>query len=186
MNYSDAIHIARYYFPVITAIFFVMKLIGGESKDRKHSLIICCVCALYFMIDDIDSSLSKIEYREEYIEALFIIILIAGAGMMSMFSMVPFDGKAFKHSLILAFIILINSMLTWHYTVSPQPLLYSYFDELIIIASIIQIMVSCNGIMGSISRIVEFFRFTQRSFVGFFVSCVCRMGNPQKNKKSEG
>lgn len=185
-HYSDFIYIVRSYFPVLTALFFAIKLIGGESKDRKHSFIICCVCALYFMVPDINDDTGPIIYLKAYVEALFIIILISGAGMLAMFSMVPFDRKAFIHSLILAFIVLTNFMLTWHHTVSPQPLFYNLFDEMILVISIIQIMVSSNGIIDSISRIIGFFGRLQGAISGAFVYCVRAFGNIQRNKKSEG
>lgn len=185
MEYADIIHNARYYFPVVTALFFVIKLVGGMSRDRKHSLILCSICALYFMMPDIDDTLSRELYKKAYIEALFIVILISGAGMMAMFSAAVFDKKAFKHALILTFIIFINFMLTWHYTESPQPFFHGYFDELIITASILQIMVSYDGFTESVTRIIGFFRASQSSVVGVFVSCVRCLRNTQIHKKSE-
>lgn len=185
MEYAELAHTARLSFPILTAVFFAIKLLGGPSGDRKHSFIICAVCALYFMVPDINEKLNDVEYKKAYIEALFITILIAGAGMMAMFSAAMFDKKAFKHALILTFIIFINFMLTWHYTESPQPFFHGYFDELIIIASILQIMVSYDGFTGSVSRIIEFFRTSQSTVIRVFVSCVRWIRNIQIHKKSE-
>ena len=172
-------------FPVLTSLFFFIKLVGGTSEDRKHSFIICCVCALYFMVPDIKDNLSDLAYLDSYVEALFIIILISGAGMMSMFSMVPFDKKAFKHSIILALIVFTNFMLTWHHTVSPQTFFYSYFDEIIIVISAFQIAVSSNGIIDSISRIIGFFRSLQSSISGLVIHCLRLLRDIQEHKKSE-
>ena len=121
MDYSEIIYSARYCFPVITALFFTIKLIGGESKDRKHSLVLCFLCVLYFLTPEIDVNQSKELYKAAYVEALFIEILITGAGMLMMFSLTPFDKKALAQAVILALIIFINFMLTWHYTISLQP-----------------------------------------------------------------
>lgn len=185
MEYSELIYNARFYFPIITALFFAIKLIGGKSIDRKHSLILCFLCVLYFMTPSLDVTLSKELYFTAYIEALFIEILITGSGMLLMFLAVPFDKKAFKHALLLAFIILANFMLTWHYTVESSPFFYEHFDELIIIASVSQIMVSFNGISESISRIVGFFRQLQSSIGWAFFSCVCRFRDIQEHIKGK-
>ncbi len=185
MNYSDLIYNARSYFPVITALFFIINLIGGKSEDRNHSLILCFLCALYFMTPNLDIALSKSMYFNAYIEALFVEILITGAGMLIMFLAATFDKLAFKHALILAFIILTNFMLTWHYTVSSSPFFYNYFDELIITASFLQIMVSRNGFIGAISSIFRFFRSAQDVVYWAFISYLCRMGDIQKHKKSK-
>lgn len=185
MDYSDIVYSARFYLPIVTALFFAIKLIGGERRDRIHSFIICFICALYFLIPNIDVTLSKELYKTAYIEALYIVILISGAGMLSMFSMIFFDNKAFIHALLLAFIILVNFMLTWHYTISPQSFFYTYFDELLIIAGILQIMVSHNGIIDSISRITRFFRVSQRVSSGVFVPCVRWVASISKYKKSK-
>lgn len=186
MEYSDVIYSARYCFPVITALFFIIKLIGGESRDRKHSLILCFLCFLYFITPEMDVNQSMELYKSAYIEALFIEILITGDGMLIMFMAAPFDKKAFLHAVLLAFIILTNFMLTWHYTVSSSPFFYSYFDELIIIASLLQIAVSYNGFIGSISRIVGFFRRLQSDIGWAFFSCVRWFRDIQEHIKSKG
>lgn len=185
MDYLDLVYSVRVYFPVITALFFVIKLIGGEREDRLHSFILSLLCGLYFMTPDIASNLSADLYKAAYVEALFVEILISGAGMLAMFLMVPFDKKAFRHAFLLAFIILINFMLTWHYTVSSSPFFHKYFDELIITASILQIMVSYNGIIESISRIIGFFSSLQGVIGRSIVSCIRFLGNIQKHIKGE-
>jgi hypothetical protein len=186
MDYSDVIYSARYCFPVITALFFVIKLFGGTSVDRKHSLILCFLCVLYFMAPEININQSKELYKAAYLEAIFIEILITGAGMMMMFMLVPFDKKAFSHALILVFIIVINFMLNYHYTISPQYFFKNYFDELIIIASVSQIMVSYDGFTRSISSIVEYFRRAQ-DYIGYaFLDGLCWIRNIQIHIKSRG
>lgn len=184
-NYYDLIHSARFYFPVITALFFVIKLIGGRSEDRIHSLLLCILCCLYFITPDIKDGLSEVAHKAAFIEGLWIEILISGAGMLAMFFFTIRDSKAFPHAVLLAFIIFINFMLTWHYTVNPSPFFYEYFDELIITASVLQIMVSHNGIIESISRIIGFFRSLQGSIGWAFFSCLCLLGNIQEHFKSE-
>jgi len=131
-NYPDLIHSARFYFPVITALFFIIKLIGGKSEDRIHSLVLCILCYLYFITPNIKEGLSEVAYKAAFVEGLWIEILISGAGMLAMFFFVVRDKKAFKHAVLLAFIIFINFMLTWHYTVKPSPFFKMYFNELII------------------------------------------------------
>lgn len=186
MEYSEIIYSARYCFPAVTALFFIIKLLGGTSEDRKHSLVLCFLCVLYFFTPELDITLPPELYKTAYIEALFIEILITGVGMMIMFMLVPFDKKAFKHALLLTFIIFINFMLTWHYTISSQEFFYSYFDELIITASLLQLMVSYDGFTRSISRIIGFFRREQSDTGGAFASCLCRIRNTQEHIKSKG
>lgn len=185
MDYSELIHSARIYFPVITALFFVIKLIGGDSEDRIHSLVLCILCCLYFMTPDIEDGLSKVAHKAAFVEGLWIEILISGAGMLAMFFFAIRDNKAFPHAVLLAFIIFINFMLTWHYTIKPSPFFYEYFDELIITASVLQIMVSYNGIKQSISRIIGFFRSLQGSIGWAFFSCLCWLRDIQEYFKGE-
>lgn len=186
MEYSSFVYSARFYFPIATALFFIIKLFGGDSCDRKHSIVLCCLCVLYFITPEIPKELSKAAYKIAYIEALFIEILISGAGMLAMFALVIFDKKAFYHALLLALIVFINFMLTWHYTMQPVPFFKIYFNELIITASLLQILVSYDGIRDSISRIIGFFRELQ-SVVGWaFFSCLCWFRNIQEHKKSKG
>jgi len=191
--YSDVTYFASYYFPVLTAMFFLIKLIGGESRDRKHSFVLCCLCVLYFITPDIKDNLSEELYTAEFVKALWIEILISGAGMMAMFGIAIYDKSAFKHALILALIIFISFMLSWNYTVVSSPLwakwltqfFKEYYDELIISVSILQIMASLNGISESISRIFEFFRSAQRRVVWGIVSCIRFLGMLQVRAKSE-
>lgn len=187
MIYSDLTHIVGYYFPVLTAIFFAIKLVGGESRDRKHSFVLCFLCVLYFMTPDLDESLSEVLYQAAFVEALWIEILISGAGMMIMFAVAAgrFDKTAFKHAVILALIIFFNFMLSWHYTVTSSPFFKSYYDELIITASILQIMVSYNGIRESISRIIGFFGSLQSAVGWAFFACLCWLRNIQEYIKGE-
>lgn len=186
MDYMDLIYSVRYYFPVVTALFFVIKLIGGGSADRRHSLILCFLCVLYFMTPEINANQTPELYEAAFIEALFIEILITGVGMIMMFMLVFFDKKAFAQAVILTFIIFINFMLTWHYTISSLEFFKSYFNELIITLSILQIAVSYDGFTGSISNIIGYFRRTQNDIGWAFFSCLCWFRDTQVYLKGEG
>lgn len=186
MDYSEFIYTVRLYFPVLTAIFFLIKLLGGESRDRKHSLVICLICFIYFIIPEMDEGLSNEAYKIAYIQALWVVTMITGAAMMALFLLTPFDKKAFRHACILAFIILINFMLTYHYTISHSWFFCKNYDELIIIAGIMQIMVSHDGFIGSISNIVRYFRSEQNNNIRVFIPRILWVGNLQKHKESKG
>ena len=183
MDYTSFVYSARYCFPVITALFFLIKLFGGNSCDKKHSLVLCFLCVMYFITPELDVTLSKELYMDSYIQALFVEILISGAGMLAMFSLAPFDRLAFRHALVLAFIIFINFMLTWNYTVAESPFFLNYFNELIIIASVLQITVSHNGIIESISRIIKFFRRVQNYIGWAFFLGLCWLRDLQIHTK---
>ena len=185
MEYSELTFTARYYFPVITAVFFLIKLFGGTSQDRKHSAVISALCIIYFIMPSIGGEQGSESYLSVYVSALGVTILLLGAAMLSMFALAAFDKKAFIHAVIFAFMILFNFMLAWHYVMSPSQFFYLYFDELIILISLVQILVSSNGIIDSISNVYRFFRSAQSNTIRVFASCLRWMGNLQKNKRSE-
>lgn len=130
---------------VIAAYFFVI-LVFSEPKYRVHSAII-----LFFTILNIYFELPVSTNKAEYISNRGINIAWDGIAGIIMIMCLPLDKLAGKQALILAFAITCHTMIIW-YLITPSwfsLFFYSYYDELVILAGLLQMGVSYNGFVTS-------------------------------------
>ena len=126
-----------------------------------------------------------------YTEALLILIKYDGALALIMTMIMLIDKTAWKHALILSFAVLCHFMISLYLITDSSKLesvsfiFYEYYDELIILTAILQMVVSLDGMVKGINSA---FRFIQSSLLRNHTSWGCRFQSSYiyiKQKKSE-
>lgn len=91
-----------------------------------------------------------------YIESKEVLIMIDGATALAITIFLFRDANAERQAVILAFAVTCHTVIIYHLTISKwwltQPF-YTYYDELIIMVGISQMLVSYNGIIRSLRNL---------------------------------
>lgn len=138
----------------LMAVYFLFILIFSESRYKVHAVIIFLSSALnlYFELP-ISTNI------DEYIHNRNVFILWDSATMLILLLFLAFDSVAWKQALLLTFATMTHIMITYHLTTTEPSLFslffYSYYDELIIMVGLLQMMVSYNGFIAALRRARE-------------------------------
>jgi len=92
-----------------------------------------------------------------YLESKFMLIKYDGALALTMALIMKKDKHAWKHALILSFAVTCHSMISLYLITTSQVaesmsfLFYEYYDELIIMTALLQLLVTKNGMVQGIN-----------------------------------
>ena len=160
MSYEEIALTVRVFFPFLTVIIFSIIVLFGDDKGRIHSFIICVMCVIYFFMPEMPEGLTVEEYRKAFSKSAYIAVLINGATGLAMTMFLRLDDKALKHAIILCFAVTVNVMVIFYIESKTYGFFALYFNELLILISILQIGISRNGLSTALCNISELLRGT--------------------------
>ena len=119
--------------------FFIISAFG-KDRDFAVSLVLCVLWGLYCLVFffELFSPLS-------YNETLNTIILIDSAFALSCAMILRLSPSAWKHSLLLCFATFCHCMLLLSLKYDYVSIFYLWYDELIIMVGLLQMVISYNG-----------------------------------------
>ena len=132
----------------IMAVYFLFILIFGGRANRIHSAIIFLASILNIVFQ-----LPESYDLKSYVYNRNVFVLWDGVTAVILTMFLVFDKTAWKQAVLLAFAVLCHSMIIYDLTISSSPLtnfFYSFYDELIIIVGLLQMMVSYDGIISAL------------------------------------
>ena len=135
---------------VITVYFLFISIFGG-SCNRIHAVIIFLASALNILFQ-----LPEANTLEQYVYNKNVFVLWDGATAFILTMFLVFDKSAWKQALILAFAVLCHIMIVYDLTISSSwfsVFFYNFYDELIIVAGILQLTVSYDGFTRSLNNL---------------------------------
>ena len=95
----------------------------------------------------------------EYIPALEVLIKIDAITVLFLCLSYKFNKFSIHQAVLLTFATICHAMLLYELTISSNyisDLFYNYYDELIILVGVLQIMAARNGIISAYTRIREY------------------------------
>jgi hypothetical protein len=168
MNFYQPHLITGYLIYFLIVWFFLVSLSG--KGERVNLVIFFMYVVNITYIDKINLDINSPEYLLAYIEVeRFLVGVDVFFGLvMYALNKDAFTKYAWKQWSLLAFVVTCHFMILWDLSISQSWLtgkFYTYFDELIIIAGLLQMWVSRDGILTAISRLQKF-------DYGFFVRAI--------------
>lgn len=169
----------------IVAIWFL--LLGISNKEYRPSSAILFVIYSFNIISDFLGMTVSMSYNEW----LLYMIKLDGATAIMLTMVLTIDKHAWKQALILSFAVVCHFMISLYFITDSSKLesvsfiFYEYYDELIILTAILQMVVSLDGMVKGINSA---FRFIQSSLLRNHTSWGCRFQSSYiyiKQKKSE-
>jgi len=127
--------------------FFVISVFGG-IKDFAVS---CCLCILWLIYCWIFTF--NLFDPLSYIELTNKIILIDGSFALACAMLLKLSPTALKHSLLLCFATLCHIMIILSLKTKSYGFFYLWYDELIILVGLLQMVISYNGFTKALHRI---------------------------------
>ncbi len=137
----------------VIAAYFLFIVIFSDSEYKVHATIIFLSSSL-----NIYFTLPQSTNITEYIYNRNLSILWDSVTMLILVAFIAFDRVAWKQALLLSFATLCHIMIICHLTIGQSMFslfFYSYYDELVIMVGILQIMVSYNGFIAALRSIRE-------------------------------
>ena len=151
MSYLIFIDLVARTVAIVLAIYFIFILLSGDSKYKRHALVLVVYSAIYYFMPSLDQT--SLTYKESYMQDVNVSMLIEGAAGYAMLCCLPFDRLAKFHALTLAFAVLTHCMVYCYLKESPEWIqtiaygFHAFYDELIILVGLLQMAVSYNGII---------------------------------------
>ena len=138
------------------AVYFSVIAIFGNGQSKRHSVIIfLCAFSLLFLFPETSTTLKEYVYNRNV--ALIYEILTCVALMM----ILTFDRDAWKHLALLLFAVLCHVMIIYRLTIEYTLIshwFYLYYDELLILIGISQMVVSRDGFRTALSNVLVLLR----------------------------
>ena len=136
----------------LVAPWFLFIIFFGDIKYLPHAAILFLMAVVNVLFVDVFGMTDPLSYvKEKYLlmwydlsVALFMIVILT------------IDRQAWKHALILAFAALCHFMIIYDLTIYSSFVsnaFYTWYDELIIMVGILQMVISHNGILSAIRRL---------------------------------
>jgi len=150
MDYSIFIDLVARTVAIALAIYFIFILLAGDSKYKRHSLVLVVYSVVYFFMPSLDQD--SLTYKADYLQAVDISMMIEGAAGLAMAYFLSKDSLAKYHAGILVFAIVCHFMVYYKIKGDPEWIqaiaygFHAFYDELIIIVGLLQMAVSKNGI----------------------------------------
>lgn len=181
--------IVKYLVYLLFIWFFILTIIGS-NKVRFSSLIIFLFTLVQLIIFKENTEVyGSIAYEKAYYDELYLCMKLSGLTAFALTMRLWCDNAAWKQALILAFATFVHFMVIYDLTkVSSwfSLFFYNYYDELIIIAGLSQMMVSWNGMVDGVTGL---FKKRLRALFWIHSHCGCVIQSfsvhPRKTKKSE-
>jgi len=137
--------------------FFFILLLFGERKDRSSSMLIFISCLLNIITDSpIDQTLGEDEKLRLIVLDTNIAILWDSAIVLILITSKLFNQASGKQAILLSFAVLCHIVVVYDLTVQPYyitNLFCVWYVELIILVGLLQMAVSYNGFIGSLSNL---------------------------------
>jgi hypothetical protein len=143
-------------FTGILAVYFIFILVFGDSNYRVHSFIIVLSSVL-----NLTFQLPVSTGAESYVFNRNVFVLWDGATAFILTMFLIFDRIAWKQALLLSFACFCHIMIVYDLTVEStwfSLFFYSYYNELIVLTGVAQMVVSHNGIYTALRAIRKFIR----------------------------
>jgi len=159
MEYYQPHLIVKYMVYFLLVWFFIILL---SKKNRKTNVVLFAMYLINsFWFKEIKAEFDTVEYINEYIinkEFIAGIDVFLGLVIYAL-NKDNLTKYVWRQWGILAFVVTCHSMILYDLTISQSWLtgkFYTYYDELIIIAGLLQVWVSRDGILTSIRRVQSF------------------------------
>jgi len=170
------------YLSVVLASFFLFILLFSDKRYKIHSFIIFLSSILaYSALSGDTSQMARAVTLDEYIKDCEISVLWDGVTALILTMFLVFDKNAWKQALLLAFAVLCHSMIIYDLTIASSLMsnfFYSFYDELIILIGLLQIVASLNGYFNALRNVREFILRSR-----FYCYCFCKGLFPHKKGK---
>jgi len=143
-------------FTGIIAVYFIFILVFGGSSYRVHSFIIVLSSVL-----NLTFQLPASTDTESYVFNRNVFVLWDGVTAVILTMFLIFDRIAWKQALLLSFACFCHIMIVYDLTVEStwfSLFFYSYYNELIVLTGVAQMVVSHNGIYTALRAIRKFIR----------------------------
>jgi len=135
----------------IVAPWFLFIIVFGDIKYLPHAAILFFMASANILFVDVFGMVDPLSYVESKYLLMWYDILIA----IFMIALLKIDKQAWKHSLILAFAALCHLMIIYDLTIHSSfvsNVFYTWYDELIIMVGILQMVISSDGITSALSN----------------------------------
>jgi len=147
------------------AVYFLVIAIFGSGQSKRHSAIIfASAFVLIFCSYPATSDINQ------YIINRNLDLIYEVLTCVALMMILAFDRDAWKHLLLLTFAVLCHIMIIYRLTIEYTMLshwFYSYYDELLILIGLSQMVVSRDGFRESLEVVLVLlrrFRVNARSF----------------------
>ena len=151
MSYDIFIDLASRAVAIAVGVYFIAIWLFAGSRYRIHSFVLVVYSAIYYFMPSLDQT--SLTYTNSYMQDVGVSMMIEGAAGFAMVACLFFDRLTGKHAIILAFAVLVHSMVYCHLQGSPTWItpvasgFYYLYDELIILVGLMQMVTSYNGII---------------------------------------
>ena len=135
----------------LVAPLFLFIIVFSDIKYLPHATILFLMAFVNILFVDVFGMVDSLSYVESKQLLMWYDILIA----MLMIVLLRMDKQAWKHALILAFAALCHFMIIYDLTIHSSfasNLFYTWYDELIIMVGILQMVISHNGLINALRR----------------------------------
>ena len=146
MNYEP--HIIAENLSYLLLVWFFIASVFGSIKDFAIS---CCLSVLWLFYCWI--FIFNLFDPLNYIEMINKVILIDGSFALACAMLLKLSPTALKHSLLLCFATLCHIMIILSLKTKSYGLFFYYYDELIILVGLLQMVISYNGFTKALHRI---------------------------------
>ena len=133
--------------------FFIISVYGG-IKDHVLSSCLCVLWLVYCWIFTFDMFGSM-----SYIELTNKVVLIDGCFTLVCALLLKVSPTAYKHTLLLSFATLCHIMIILSLKTKSYGFFYLWYDELIILVGLLQMVISFNGFNKAFHRIQGLLRW---------------------------
>ena len=127
--------------------FFIISVFGG-IKDHVLSSCLCILWLVYCWIFTFDMFGSM-----SYIELTNKVVLIDGCFALVCALLLKVSPTAYKHTLLLSFATLCHIMIILSLKTKSYGFFYLWYDELIILVELLQMVISYDGFTRALNRI---------------------------------
>lgn len=181
MQYYQPHLIVEYLIYFLIVWFFIASI---DGENRKVNLVIFAMYTTnILLLNKINLDVNSTEYFFAYIESVKFLVFIDVFFGLVMYAINKNNLTKYlwKQWGLLAFVVTCHFMILWDLSISQSWLtgkFYTYYDELIIIVGLLQVLVSRDGILTAIGRLQKF-------DYGVFVRVICSGKLLFKRKKRE-
>ena len=143
---------------MIVCAFFVFILLFGESRDRVHSFLVFVFSMAGWLSPSITADYGTAQYVQQFEISRSISVLVLCFAAASFIPALALDKKAWMHASVFVVLILIEASVV-HKLTAPHHVisnfLYIWYDEALIIISLIQISISYDAFSSSLRRVQD-------------------------------
>ena len=158
----------------LVGVWFLFTVVFGDIKYLPHSAILFLMATVNILFVDVFGMVDALSYVESKYLLMWYDILIA----IFMIALLKIDTQAWKHAFILAFAALCHFMIIYDLTIHSSfvsNVFYTWYDELIIMVGILQMVISSDGITSALRNAKGFILR-----ISFYSWCYSKSYSPSK------